>query len=139
MSAQPARGDEARASRGLRPGGGGGTADGMVARVARLEAHAESLRAESAATRSDVVDIRVGLATLTERVGTLVEASATLSERFDVSNERSTTLTAQVATLTERMAHSPSKGFVVAATGTALALLASLILFGEKLKMLMGL
>jgi hypothetical protein len=111
----------------------------LVARVARIEAHAEILRAESAATRSDVVDIRVGLATLTERAGTLVEAAAALSERFDVANERSTGLTAQVATLTERMAHAPGKGFVVAATGTALALLGSLILFGEKLKMLMGL
>jgi hypothetical protein len=87
----------------LKTGGGGGTSDGMDARVARLEAHVEVLRA-------DVADMRVGLATLTERV----------------------------AILTERVAHLPGKGFVISSTTTAVALLSGMIVFGEKLKALVG-
>jgi hypothetical protein len=82
----------------------------MDARVARLEAHAEVLRA-------DVADIRVGLATLTERVAILTE---------------------RVAILTERVAHLPGKGFVISSTTTAVALLSGVIVFGEKLKALVG-
>lgn len=89
--------------RALRAGGGGGTTGNMEARVARLEAHVEILRTDSAATRSDVGDIRLDLATLTERV-----------------------------------AHLPSKGFVVTSNMTAIALGSGVILFGEKLKALIG-
>lgn len=89
--------------RALQAGGGGGTSDGMEARVARLEAHVEVLRA-------DVADMRASLAALTERV----------------------------AILTERVAHLPSKGFVISSNMTAMAFLSGLILFGEKLKALIG-
>lgn len=105
MSAERARRREEPAPepRALKAGGGGGTSDGMDARVARLEAHVETLKADSAATRGDVADIRVSLATLTERV-----------------------------------AHLPGKGFVISATMTAIALLSGVIVFGEKLKALVG-
>lgn len=75
----------------------------MDARVARLEAHVETLRSDSAAMRADIAVIRTNLATLTERV-----------------------------------AHMPSKGFVVTSNMTALALFSGLMLFSEKLKALMG-
>jgi hypothetical protein len=105
MSASRARSDDqGRAGpRALKTGGGGGTSDGMEARVARLEAHVEILRGDSAATRADVADIRLSLATLTERI-----------------------------------AHLPSKGFVVTSNMTAIALFSGVILFGEKLKALIG-
>ncbi|MBV9932446.1 MAG: hypothetical protein JO013_16090 [Alphaproteobacteria bacterium] len=43
------------------------------------------------------------------------------------------------ATLTERVAHLPGKGFVVTTTTTAIAIISGLIIFGEKLKALLGL
>jgi hypothetical protein len=106
MSAERARrGDESAAEpRALQTGGGGGTSDGMDARVARLEAHVETLRSESAATRTDLADMRVSLATLAERV-----------------------------------AHMPSKGFVMSANVSMLGFFSALILFSEKLKALAGL
>lgn len=110
MSALRARDERGAAERALKTGSGGGTSDGMEARVARLEAHVEVLRA-------DVADIRVSLASLTERVVILTE---------------------RVAILTERVAHLPSKGFVVTSNMTAIALLSGLILFGEKLRALIG-
>lgn len=89
--------------RGLKAGSGDGTSNSMEARVARLEAHVEILRADSTATRADVADIRLSLATLGERV-----------------------------------AHLPSKGFVVASNLSALTFFSGVILFGEKLKALIG-
>lgn len=111
MSTERARRNEAGAEpRALRPGGGGGTSDGMDARVARLEAHVEGLRA-------DVADIRANLAALAAQVAILTE---------------------RVAILTERVAHLPSKGFVVSSNMTAIALLTGAIVFGEKLRALFG-
>ena len=71
--------------RPLQSGGGGGTYDGMEARVAVLETHVEyirrdisDLKADMGVIRSDlgkvkdeVADLRTGLATLTERVSHL--------------------------------------------------------------------
>ena len=54
----------------LKSAGGGGTSGGMEGRVAKLEAHVETLRAD-VRTKKDVGDIRTGLATLTERVAHL--------------------------------------------------------------------
>lgn len=68
----------------LKKGGGGGTYDGMEARVARLE--------------KGVSDLRV-----------------------------------LTATLTERVAHLPSKGFIVAVTLTSLALIAAIVAFLDRL------
>lgn len=44
-----------------------------------------------------------------------------------------------VATLMERIAHLPSKGFVVTATSTTIALLAAVSIFGDRIKALFGL
>src|SRR5687767_6708476 len=106
MSSERARREEpADQPRALKPGGGGGTSDGMEARIARLEAHVETLRSESAATRTDITDMRVSLATLTERVGIVAEGVATLTMRADRTDERLTTLAEQLGILTERVAH----------------------------------
>lgn len=115
----------------LPAGGGGGTSDGMDARLARLEAHVETLRSESAATRTDITDMRVGLATLTERVGILAEGVAAFTARADRTDERLTTLTEQLGILTERVAHLPATGLMANAVGTAVALVSGVILFGE--------
>ena len=126
-------------TRTLKAGGGGGTSDGMEARVARLEAHLETLRSESAATRTDITDMRVGLATLTERAGTLAQGVTKLTMRADKADERLTTLTEQLGVLNERVTHLPTTGLMATAVGTAIALVSSVILFGEKLKALAGL
>lgn len=104
------REEPAAEPRALRTGGGGGRSDGMEARVARLEANVEGLRA-------DVADLRANLAVLSERVAALAE---------------------RVAVLTERVAHLPSKGFVVSSNMTAIALISGVIVFGEKLRALLG-
>ncbi len=112
MSASRARSGnpEGAEPHALKAGGGSGTSDGMEARVARLEAHVEVLRA-------DVTDMRVSLAALTERVAILTE---------------------RVAILTERVAHLPSKGFVISSNMTAMAFFSGFILFGERLKAVIG-
>lgn len=64
--------------RPLQTAGGGGTFDGMEARIAVLETHVEhiredivELRADVTSLKTDMVDVKVGLATLTERVNHL--------------------------------------------------------------------
>jgi hypothetical protein len=42
------------------------------------------------------------------------------------------------ATLTERVAHLPGKGFVITATTTTIALLTAVVVFGEKIRSLLG-
>lgn len=75
-----------------------------------MEARVARLEAHVETLRSDVADLRAAVAALTEKV----------------------------AVLTERVAHLPSKGFVVTSNMTAIALFSGLMLFGEKLKALMG-
>ena len=62
----------------LQSGGGGGTYDGMEARVAVIETHIDyirqdigEMRTDIAILKADMVDVKVGLATLTERVSHL--------------------------------------------------------------------
>ena len=64
--------------RPLQSGGGGGTFDGMEARVAALETHVGYIRrdigefkADVSEMRRDIEDLKVGQATLTERVNHL--------------------------------------------------------------------
>ena len=87
----------------LKSGDGGGTFGGMDGRVAKLEAHVETLRSDMSAVKKDVGDIRIGLATLTERV-----------------------------------AHLPSKGFVVTATTTTIGFLTAVVIFGDKIRALLA-
>lgn len=94
----------ARENEALKGGDGGGTSNGMEGRVARLEAHVDTLRGDVATMKSDVGKIRVDLATLTERV-----------------------------------AHLPGKGFVITATTTTVGFLTAVIVFGDKIKGLLGL
>ena len=75
-----------------------------------MEARVARLEAHVETLRSDVAELRAAVAALTETV----------------------------AVLTERVAHLPSKGFVVTSNMTAIALFSGLMLFGEKLKALMG-
>lgn len=75
-----------------------------------MEARVARLEAHVETLRSDVADLRAAVAALTEKV----------------------------AVLTERVAHLPSKGFVVTSNMTAIALFSGVILFGEKLKALIG-
>ncbi len=44
-----------------------------------------------------------------------------------------------LATLIERVAHLPGKGFVITATTTTIALLTAVIVFGDKIRSLLGL
>ena len=75
-----------------------------------MEARVARLEAHVETLRRDVAELRAAVAVLTEKV----------------------------AVLTERVAHLPSKGFVVTSNMTAIALLTGVILFGEKLKALIG-
>lgn len=85
----------------LKNGGPGGTSGGMEPRVAKLEAAAEHIQKDIGDIKSDVRDFRNAI----------------------------TTLNGSTATLTERVAHLPSKGFVVTAAVTALTVTAALIAF----------
>ncbi|WP_374282848.1 hypothetical protein [Novosphingobium sp.] len=44
-----------------------------------------------------------------------------------------------IATLVERVAHLPGKGFVITATTTTIAMLTGVVVFGEKIRSLLGL
>lgn len=82
----------------LNPPGGGGTFDGMEARIAVLE--------------NDVKHIKSALDRLVE-------------------------LPTEVAVLKERVSHLPTKSWMVGGLTTALAIIAALITFGEKLQALL--
>jgi len=87
----------------LETGSGGGDSTGMEARVAKLEAHMEHVRADTGALKTDAGTIKTTLATLVERV-----------------------------------AHLPSKGFIVTALLVALAVLAAVSLFAPNLQRMVG-
>ena len=85
MSRRPEFAPVNQPDRPLQTGGGGGTYDGMEARVAVLETHIEHIRSDISGlkadmgvirsdlgkTRDEVADLRTGLATLNERVSHL--------------------------------------------------------------------
>ncbi len=75
-----------------------------------MEARVARLEAHVETLKRDVAELRAAVAVLTEKV----------------------------AVLTERVAHLPSKGFVVTSNMTAFALFSAIMLFGEKLKALVG-
>jgi outer membrane murein-binding lipoprotein Lpp len=153
--------------RPLQSGGGGGTYDGMETRVAVLETHVvhiredigdlkanvstlmtdvsslksdvsvvksdvSTLRAEVSSLKSDVKDIRSDLGKMSDKFGSSIEA---LNDKFGSSIE---TLKVDLATLKERVNHLPSKGFIVSATLSTLAVMTALILFQDHIKALVA-
>lgn len=86
--------------RPLQTGGGGGTYDGMEARVAVLETHVEYIRRDISDPKADMGVIRSDLG----------------KARNEVADLRT-----GLATLTERVNHPPTKGFIVTATLSTMA------------------
>jgi hypothetical protein len=103
--------------RPLQSGGGGGTFDGMEARVAILETHVEYIRRDIGELKADVSEIRRGLSGMKDDFKSDVEG-----------------VKVQLATLTERVNHLPSKGFIVTTTLSSLSAIAALIMFQDHIK-----
>lgn len=61
-----------------------------------------------------------------------------LEGRIDKVGDELGEVKVNIATLTERMAHLPSKGFIVTTTMASLALMAALIVFADNIKALFG-
>jgi len=101
----------------LHSGGGGGTFDGMEARVAVLETHVEYIRRDIGELKADVSEIRRDLSGMKDDFKSDVEG-----------------VKVQLATLTERVNHLPSKGFIVTATLSSLSVIAALIVFQDHIK-----
>jgi hypothetical protein len=94
----------------LQSGGGGGTFDGMEARVAILETHVEYIRRDIGELKADVSEIRRDLGGMKDDFKSDVES-----------------VKVQLATLTERVNHLPSKGFIVKSLTVATTLLGGLM------------
>jgi hypothetical protein len=90
----------------LHSGGGGGTFNGMEARVAVLENNVEYIKRDIGELKADMSGIRRDVESL--KVGQGI--------------------------LTERVSHLPSKGFIVTATLSSLAVISALILFQDHIK-----
>ena len=61
-----------------------------------------------------------------------------LEDKFDRIDDRLGQARTDLAVLTERVSHLPSKGFIVGAVLSSLAVIAALILFQDKLTQLLG-
>jgi hypothetical protein len=92
----------------LQPPSGGGTFDGMEARIARLESDVGHIRDDLVDLKNDGRDLRKSVAEI--KVG--------------------------MATLTERVNNLPTKGFIVTTVLTTLAVIAALIVFQGNLQQL---
>lgn len=57
-----------------------------------------------------------------------------LEGRIDKVVDELGSVNVSIATLTERVAHLPSKGFIVTTSTTALALLAAIVIFADNIK-----
>ena len=91
-------------------GGGGGTFDGMEARVAKLEASVSHIERDIGEARSDIKNINGLMSDARERL----------------------------ARLEERVAHLPSKGFIVTCTTVTLAIMIAAATLAPKLQALIG-
>jgi len=83
----------------LNGGGGSGTSGGMEARLAVLEDRVETLRSDVGDLKTSMVEVKVGLATLSERV-----------------------------------AHLPSKGFVITTTVALMAFITAMVTFQQQVQ-----
>jgi len=61
-----------------------------------------------------------------------------LEGRVDKVSDELSEVKVNLATLTERIAHLPSKGFIVTTTMTSLALIAALVVFADNIKAAIG-
>lgn len=61
-----------------------------------------------------------------------------LEGRVDKVSDELSGVKVNLATLTERIAHLPSKGFIVTTTMTSLALIAALVVFADNIKAAIG-
>ena len=91
-------------------------------RLDRLEQQSGSLPSGGGGGTSGDMEARVGR----------------LEERLDKVGDRLGGVEVNLATLTERVAHLPGKGFIVTVVGTGLTLLGGLTIFGEQVRVLLG-
>lgn len=84
-------------------------------------------------------DMEQRIAKLEVKVDHIAAAVGTLTGRVDKMDDRLRGVEVNLATLTERVAHLPSKGFIVNALLAALAVVAALTLFQTKLQAIFGL
>jgi hypothetical protein len=110
--------------RPLQSGGGGGTYDGMEARVAALETHVGYIRRDIGDLKADMSEMRRDISTLRSDIGALRSEFRDEVEGLKINQ----------ATLTERVNHLPSKGFIVSATLSSLAVISALILFQDHIR-----
>jgi len=61
-----------------------------------------------------------------------------LESQVDKLDAHVTDMKVSLATLTERVAHLPSKGFIVTALGTTATVLGAIVLLADRLKSLLG-
>jgi hypothetical protein len=92
-------------------GSGGGTGDGMEARVAKLESDVEYIKRDVAEIKGDVCSVREASVKIDREVGVLIE----------------------------RVSHLPKKGFIVTVVLTTLAVIAALVVFQGNLQKLLHL
>jgi chromosome segregation ATPase len=100
----------------------------MEARVAALETHVGYIRRDIGELKADVSEMRRDIGMLRSEFGSDIGAL-----RSDFRGEVEGLKISQ-ATLTERVNHLPSKGFIVSATLSSLAIVTALILFQDHLK-----
>lgn len=95
----------------LKSGGPWGTSGGMDSRVAKLEADVSHIQRDIGEIKTDLRESRTGIAKLTT----------------------------ELATLDAHVKHLPTKGFIVSAVLTTLAVIAALIVFQGNLQKAVGL
>ena len=105
----------------LQSGRGGGTFDGMEARVAALETHVGYIRRDIGELKADVSEMRRDIGMLRSEFGSDIGAL-----RSDFRGEVEGLKISQ-ATLAERVNHLPSKGFIVKSLTVATTLLGGLM------------
>lgn len=129
--------------RPLKSGGGGGTFDGMEARVAVLETHVVHIREDIGETRNDVSALRSDVWSLKSDVSVLKSDVSTLKDdvlslKADVSDLRKDMVDVKIglATLTERVNHLPSKGFIVTSSLGIIGAIGTFIAFQDHIRAL---
>ena len=113
MSRRPEFAPVNQPDRPLQTGGGGGTYDGMEARVAVLETHVEYIRRDISDLKADMGVIRTDLGKARDEVADLRTG---------------------LATLTERVNHLPSKGYIVTTSLGIVGAIGAIIAFQDHIR-----